>query len=312
MRSRIVLALLFVTTLARGQGDVASAEQLFREGRELMDTKNYALACPKLEASQRLDPGAGTLLNLARCYEVAGRTASAWVAYREAESAAEQSNRTSWAESAHAHAEALAPQLVYFTVTVSEAPEGLVVARDGRVVDLAIYGVAVPVDPGPHTFMASAPGHETWTSTVDVPSRTSLAVPALAPMRRPPLPATPASAPSSTVTVVGATGHAQRTVGVVAGATGLAALVVGTVFGLDARSTYDDAIAGDCRGDPRACSQAGIDRVGTARHRATASVALFIAGGVLAAGGAVMYLTAPRRRVDVAVVGSHLVVEGRF
>ena len=60
------------------QSNKATAEALFTEGRALATSGKCAEAIPKFQASQKLDPGVGTLLNLAECYEQVGKTASAW------------------------------------------------------------------------------------------------------------------------------------------------------------------------------------------------------------------------------------------
>ena len=53
------------------------AQSLFEAGRALMDEGKPELACPKFEESNRVDASAGTLLNLGKCFEALGRTASA-------------------------------------------------------------------------------------------------------------------------------------------------------------------------------------------------------------------------------------------
>src|SRR5688572_5284659 len=94
----------------------AAAEALFENGVQLMKAGRFADACPKLETSQRVDPGVGTLLYLAECYERLGRTASAWATFREAESLARASNQADRARTAQARAQKLEPELSYLTV----------------------------------------------------------------------------------------------------------------------------------------------------------------------------------------------------
>jgi hypothetical protein len=61
--------------LAEGQEQAATAEALFREARELSAQGHYAEACPKFAASQKLDPGYGTVYNLGECLSREGKIA---------------------------------------------------------------------------------------------------------------------------------------------------------------------------------------------------------------------------------------------
>src|SRR5690348_10457717 len=64
--------------------EVEQAEKLFGEGQSLMASSQFAEACVKFAASQRLDPGIGTLLRLGDCFEKSGRSTSAFRAFQEA------------------------------------------------------------------------------------------------------------------------------------------------------------------------------------------------------------------------------------
>src|SRR5678816_498104 len=74
-------------TLAQ-ERDPAGAQALFDQARELTRQGRFAEACPKLQESNRLDPGIGTQFHLADCYEQSGRIASAWAAFLEVASQA--------------------------------------------------------------------------------------------------------------------------------------------------------------------------------------------------------------------------------
>ena len=70
---------------AAGPADQAAAVELFQEAKKLMDAGDHEHACPKFAEAQRLLPTPGTLLSLGLCYEKAGKLASAYGAYKEAE-----------------------------------------------------------------------------------------------------------------------------------------------------------------------------------------------------------------------------------
>lgn len=165
---------------ADGPGDARLAQALFEEARSLMEQKKYAEACPKLKESQRLDPGGGTLLNLATCHEREGKTATALDEYHEALTVATKDGRKDREQIARAGIEKLEREVPRVTVLVPHPVAGIDVKLDTTPMVQAAWGVATPVDPGPHTVTATAPGYRTVKVHVDVRAgeRKAIEVPA--------------------------------------------------------------------------------------------------------------------------------------
>src|SRR5262249_46489062 len=133
--------------------DKAAAEALFVEAKKLLADGRAAEACPKLAESQRLNPGLGTMLNLADCYEKVGKTASAWGLFNDLQASARREGDTRGYEVEGARrAMLLEPKLSKLIVKVPPGGQvpGLAVRRDGQVMGEGLMGSAVPVDPGDH------------------------------------------------------------------------------------------------------------------------------------------------------------------
>ena len=113
--------------------DRAAAEALFQQAQSLMEQGKAAEACPKYEESQRLDPGVGTLLYLADCYETVGRTASSWGTFLEASYAAKDAGQSDRQQIAEENAARLQPTLSTLMLVVDgkETP-GLSISSDGQ------------------------------------------------------------------------------------------------------------------------------------------------------------------------------------
>ncbi len=279
------------TALCQSAADSATAEILFNEALSLLENGKAAEACGKLEESQRLDPGVGTLLYLADCYQQTGRTASAWATFKEAAYMAKA--RADERETvALEQAGKLEPALSYLTLDVSAPVSDLTLLHDGKIVGQPLWGTAFPVDPGVHQLEAGAPGKKTWSTSVEIapgPHQQRVIVPALE--DAPPEPLTPPQPEAAAETA--SDGRTQRTVGWVLLGAGGAAIVTGGVFALLARSDDSDAEA-ECRPDRQTlCNRAGVELAESASTKAT--LAGVSAGVGLAAAGAgiTLLLTAP-------------------
>ncbi|HVH43743.1 MAG TPA: hypothetical protein VM925_15420 [Labilithrix sp.] len=326
----IVCAVLTLSTLAHADGepdDAAAAESLFQEGRKLMDEKRYADACPKFAASQKIAPAVGTLLNLADCHEKNNQLASAYTRFQEAAALAQQLGRPNREQTARERAARLEPRIIKLTIL---SRGGIDVKLDGAPLDPAVLGTPRPIDSGRHTLEASAKGKKPFTTTVDVSEKSrnaSITIPDLeddgasaadmtaalhnetAPVDDDGGPSPPKPADSGWST--------QKTIGVVAAGVGVLGLGLGSYLGLKASSTWS-AAEKHCAG--RECDQEGVNLASDAKSTGNMSTISFIASGVLLAGGAVLFLTAPngsksepsRTAIRVGIGPGNVVVGGVF
>lgn len=276
---------------------IAAAEQLFNEGRSMFDKGDFAAACPRFEASYKLDAALGTLLNMATCYEKLGQLASAWGRYREVLAVATKVGDLARIKIARDRADAIEPKLPRLTIRVGAAIPGLAVTRDDIPVDPAVIGVGVYVDPGDHTVTASAVGRKPFTQTVTLAEMGTriVVVPDLAvdPSYKGPVPV----AGPTTIRVEQEAldpGRTRRILGLALGGAGIAATVGGVSVGLFASSTYDKAFDdGLCDRATLQCTADGQERTNTARRQALISNLVTVGGVAMVAGGVLLYMTAP-------------------
>jgi hypothetical protein len=153
-----------------GDTDRQIAQQLFDDGRALLEAKRYAEACPKFAESQRLDPGGGTLANLAYCHELEGKTATAWSEFRDALSQALKDERKDREELSRAHIADLTPKLMRVVVRVPErlASRDPEINLDRSRLPEAAWNTPIPVDPGEHRVSVAIRGTTPWSTAVSV------------------------------------------------------------------------------------------------------------------------------------------------
>jgi len=272
--------------------EASAAQALFDDAKVLMARGDYALACSKLEESQRLDPALGTLLNLADCREKQGKIATAWSLFRDAEGLSHRSGPPEAETVARERARALEDRVPRLVIAVEPGqPPGFRLTRDQIAVGSAQLGTPIPLDPGEYRLAASAPGHRPWQTTVSLREHAgtvSVTVPVLRPAA-----ATPAVAGRRGAAAEPARDDSRDApvpaASWVLGGVGIAALGTSVGLGLWAKSQYRGA---DCPG--HVCrTEADLQQRDAARTKATAATAVFIGGALALGGGIVLWAMRP-------------------
>jgi hypothetical protein len=306
--AKAVTLFFALTPAARAESPSSSrsiAQVLFDEARELIAAGKYAEACRKFAESQRLDPGGGTVLNLALCHEKEGKIATAWADFREALGAARRDQRAEREKLAREHLDALEPRLPKLTLRGTPPDTQVEVTLDGTAVNASAWNTPFPVDPGTHLIEARASGKKTWSTKASIRERESIevVVPVLesdfGSVKR-------ASAPSPVLSngeSVTTEGNGRRTLGYVAGGVALAAAGVGTYFGVAALREREIA---DRECGPDSCrTQDGFDHNQTAISNAWISNASF-GLGLVAAGLSVYWMLSSKSSASTAASSSAL------
>jgi hypothetical protein len=224
----------------------------------------------------------------------------------EARPLAQRAKQTERMDYAAEHAAALEPRLARLIIVAPKGVTGLVIKRDGVVVDPTVYGVAVPVDAGSHAISATAPGRRTWTNdlvmdkeaekrTVEVPSlvdENAVTPPPAGAASQPVTRDEPTTAPPNEESH----GRSARgVVGLVIAGVGVVGLGVGAGFGIAAlgKQSDSDAYCGKGGAGANECFGDGVSLRSDAVSSANVSTIFFAAGAALVAGGLVLWLTAP-------------------
>ncbi len=236
---------LLCPAMALAQADPeAAAEALFRSGRKAAAAGDHAHACERFRESQRLQPATGTLLNLAICEEHLGQLVPAWRHYHAVlDSLPDDDARRDIARARLSKLDARLPRFVI--EKIPGAPRGTLVRLSGVVLGEKSFGVPIPIDPGVHTWVVSAPGREDrpYTRQVAEGQRLTLSVAPGAPLPDRTPSARPARPPVRSAPKTPLLGYSL--IGI--GAASLAVSGVTALMALDRGRTVDEECSGrDC------------------------------------------------------------------
>lgn len=304
----------------RAAAQNADAEVLFNEAVRLETEGDIPKACEAFEASNRIEPRAGTLIRLGQCREKQNLFVSAWSAYKDALTRVKDPNKKKLAED---RIKALEPTLSYLTVSVPDdvRVDGLTVTRNGKPVDPVLWNRAVPVDGGSYTIAGSAPGQEPWQTTVEVAptaDKASVEVPrfkAISTLVEPPpggggdVKPPPGGGDKGGDDLHVDTGSpsmftGKRKLALGLGGVGLVAIGAGVGLGLSAKGLQDDAYA-LCPDPAQPCGDAAKaqDLTDRANSRALYANIAYGVGGAAIVGAAVLWFTgAPAKSADAVAI----------
>lgn len=166
-RYSIVLVAALMTPAQADQGDATAAGlRSFEAGRAAFDAGRYDEALTQFQASDELLPSPNSRLYIARCFRKLKRPGSAYTQFKlagkEAQDRIAATNERRYAatrDAALAEAAEIEAEVPRLTILVPDAPEHLVVKKNGAVIAREAWGIPVETDPGDVLVEAHAPRH---------------------------------------------------------------------------------------------------------------------------------------------------------
>lgn len=298
----LALGLVNVSTALAQSKDPAAAEALFREGRALSDAGDIAGACAKFRESDRLDPAVGTTFNIADCEERLGHLATAWTLFDEVAQRLPASDKRRAV--AQGRAAALEPRLPKLNIRLAAGTDAHVV-RDGVELGSASQGTPLPVNPGEHVVVVSAPGRAERSFKIVISEREIRALDVEPGAANALTAETPGTAIPKTAPVTPQ--RQPATLGYVLGGVGIAGFVTAAVAGalvLQKKGVVDE----HCNAAKR-CDAEGLRATKSGKTLGIVTTAGLITGAVGVGAGAYLILSAGSREAPLSASVSW---SGRF
>jgi hypothetical protein len=295
-------SLMLLAGIARAEpsaSDRATARVLADEAGDALDKKNFEVAVDKFGRADALVHAPTLLLGVARAQVGLFKFVEAQESYlrilREGVPPGAPAAFTKALQDAERELKAIAPKLAWVTITVKE-PATSIVTVDGVELPRAALDVKRAVNPGQHAVKATADGYDPGTANFTVTEGESTALTLKlersAVASAPATPAADANLTSSIMTNVpeAAPPSRQKMYGWIGLGVGGAGIVIGGITGLVAMGRHG-SLESDCPNGK--CPPAGQDTIDGFRSMATVSTVSFVVGGLAAAAGGALLLTAP-------------------
>lgn len=284
----LLCALVPTAAQAQSDSDKATARELWQSGESKLQAHDYKGAESDFKRAGALFHAPTITLGLARAEAALGKYVEAWEAYNSI--ILENVTTTPAFAAALADAQAEISKVdgrrgkATITVTGADAPK---VTVDDVPLKAETLGVPRFVDPGAHVLRATAEGYKPSTQSFTVSEGSAQTV-TLA-LEKDPDYVPSAALPGSEAPSSGGRSW-QKPAAFVALGVGGAGLIEGVITGIVAIGKHSD-LAKACNGG---CPPNESSALSSYHTMGALSTVGFIAGGALAAGGAVLLLTAPK------------------
>src|SRR5882724_6235157 len=282
------------SALAQDKKELSKARALFQRAIELEQAKNYTQALEQFRDVGQVRMTPQVRFHIATCEEKLGRLVTALGGYElalaDAESVGEDFKTE--VDTAVTRLRGSIPKLVIQRGAGAEAAE---IQLDGVALGASSVGVAVPLDPGPHSINAKAPGSLPFSQTVTIAENEQKSVD----VELTPEPTPEKTAPSGTQTVDVAAKPHPRVVPYVIGSIGVASLIgSGVLFALRQGALSD--LENKCGADRKGCPDSARGELDNLKlYNTTAQIALGV--GVVGVGTAVTLILLQKKQNPTTV-----------
>jgi hypothetical protein len=287
----VAVALCPRSAYAQDKKELSKARALFQRAIELEQAGNYTQALEQFRDVGQVRMTPQVRFHIASCEEKLGRLVTALGGYElalaDAETVGEDFKNE--VDTAVTRLRASIPKLVIQRGTGGEAAE---IELDGVALGASSVGVPVPLDPGPHSVNAKAPGFEPFSQTVTIAENEQKTVDIELTAEPQPETAGPAGSGTQTVDLNGKPN--KKLIPYIIGGVGVASLIgSGVLFGLR-QSTLSD-LENKCGPDRKSCPGSARGEVDNLKlYNTTAQIALGV--GVVGVGTAVTLLLLQRKQ----------------